>query len=495
MFSILLFSFLLASHAGCHCSEDVTNEVGVSDTMLKVYDLLQNERDNICRTKWDKSWNMKVKDDSVYLSIGYLITYSEGEGIFLSGYPYYQLEGHNVSDHEPGYIRLPDNISELNDYMCGPMNRKGFLCKDCIEGYAPSASSIGYKCSKCTDVWYGVPLYLFLELVPVTLFYFIILIFPLPITYAPITCFIMFSQLVMFEVIIDQQPPIDKLVITQLESNNNLLFKIFVVFYGIWSLEFFNYLVPPFCINKNLHLIHVAFLGYTSVAYQVLLITVTWICIELHSRNMKLLVLLWRPFSHCFGKLRRRWDSRSDIIDVFSPFFLISYSRLIYQLGMFLECSCITKLSEEGNITYKHSLVYDPSADRVGVDDSIKSFSVAILATVGMVLFFILLVLLLVLYPIKRFRACMSKCKLDRLSVIAFIEKFHGCYKDGLDGGRDLRSFSGLYFILRVLPYTYIGLGIYKLNLHLTVWSYTAFLFFVSTLLIAYFKPYTNILT
>ena len=495
MVLVLLLSFLLASHAGCHCSiysEDVTNEFGKNDTMLKVYNLLQNEGDSICKTKWGKSWNMKVKDDSVYLSIGYLMTYSEGEGIFLSGYPYYQLKGHNVSDHELGYIKLPDSISELNDYMCGPMNRKGFLCKDCIEGYGPSPSSIGYKCSKCTDVWYGVPLYLFLELVPVTVFYFIVLVFPIPITYAPMTCLIMFSQLLMFEIIIDQQPPIDKIVITQFESNNNLLFKVFVVFYGMWSLEFFNYLVPPFCISESFRLIHVAFLGYTSVAYQVLLITVTWICIELHSRNLKFMVWLWRPISHCFGKLRRKWDSKSDIIDVFSAFFLISYSRLLYQLGMFLECSCITKLSEEGNITYEHSLVYDPSADCIGVDDSTKSFSVAILATVSIVLFFILLVLLLVLYPIKQFRACISKCKLDRLSVTAFVEKFHGCYKDGLDGGRDLRSFSGLYFILRTLPYTYIGLGIYKLNLHLTVWSYTAFLFFASTLLTAYFKPYKH---
>ena len=107
-------------------------------------------------------------------------------------------------------------------------------------------------------------------------------------------------------------------------------------------------------------------------------------------------------------------------------------------------------------------------------------------------LFYTSLVLLLVLYPIKKFRICMSKCKLDRLSVTAFVEKFHGCYKDGLDGGRDMRSFSGLYFVLRVLPFTYIGFGMYKLNLHLTVWSYTAFLFLTSTLLTAYFKPYKH---
>ena len=444
--SLLLFSLLLPQECPCSVlNHSVLNEFGKNDTlsMLKVYNLLQNAGENICKTKWGKLWDMKKKQGSVYLSTGYLMTFKEDEGIFLSGYPYYQLEGHNMSD--PGYIKLPDNISELNDYMCGPMNRKGFLCGDCIDGFGPSASSIGYKCSNCTDKWYGVPLYLLLELLPVTIFYFIILIFPIPITYAPLPCFILYSQLIMYEITIDQQPPINKLVITQLE--NNSLLKFLIALYSIWSLQILNYIVPPFCISESIRLIHIAFLGCISIAYQIILITVTWICIELHGNNCKLMVWLWKPFNDCFGKLRRRWDSKSDMIDVFSAFFLISYSRLIFQLGMFLECSCITRLSEDGNITYKHSLVYDPSADCVGVDDSTKSFSVAILATVSVMLFYASLVLLLVLYPIKKFRICMSKCKLDRLSVTAFVEKFHGCYKDGLDGGRDMRSFSGLYIL------------------------------------------------
>ena len=117
------------------------------------------------------------------------------------------------------------------------------------------------------------------------------------------------------------------------------------------------------------------------------------------------------------------------MIDVFSAFFLISYSRLIFQLGMFLECSCITRLNEDGNITYEHSLVYDPSADCVGVDDSTKSFSIAILAMVIIMLFYTSLVLLLVLYPIKKFRVCMSKSKLDRLLVTDFVENFTAATK------------------------------------------------------------------
>ena len=62
----------------------------------------------------------------VYLSIGHCLTYENGKGTYEFKCPYFQLEGHQVSDYAPGYIELPDNISELNDYICGPMNRKGF---------------------------------------------------------------------------------------------------------------------------------------------------------------------------------------------------------------------------------------------------------------------------------------------------------------------------------------------------------------------------------
>ena len=106
----------------------------------------------------------------------------EGEGVFIGLCPYFQVKGHNVTDY--GYIKLPDCISELNDYMCGPMNRKGLLCKECIDHFGPSLTSVGYHCSNCTDAWYGVPLYLFLEFVPITLFYLAILTFRICLTCA-----------------------------------------------------------------------------------------------------------------------------------------------------------------------------------------------------------------------------------------------------------------------------------------------------------------------
>ena len=106
------------------------------------------------------TWDSDVKcTDSwgVFLSIGHCLTYESGKGAYEFAYalkcPYFLLEGHQVSDFEPGYISLPNNISELNDYMCGPMNRKGFLCEECIDGFSIAMTSLGHRCSNCTDVW------------------------------------------------------------------------------------------------------------------------------------------------------------------------------------------------------------------------------------------------------------------------------------------------------------------------------------------------------
>ena len=139
---------------------------------------------------------IKCTDQGVLLNFGYCATETEGV-IYLAKCHYFQLEGHNVT--EPGYIRLPDNISELNDYMCGPMNRKGLLCKDCIDEFGPSVTSLGYKCSNCTDAWYGIPLYLAVELIPITLFYLIILIFKINLISPPMVLFILFNQSIMYE--------------------------------------------------------------------------------------------------------------------------------------------------------------------------------------------------------------------------------------------------------------------------------------------------------
>jgi hypothetical protein len=71
------------------------------------------------------------------------------------------------------------------------------------------------------------------------------------------------------------------------------------------------------------------------------------------------------------------------------------------------------------------------------------------------------------------------------------MDKVYSCYKDGLNGGRDMRSFAGLYFILRIAAYICAVLShLMKPFLHINHWVAVGILLFFTTLTIAIAKPY-----
>ena len=120
-----------------------------------------------------KEW-IRCSNDTVILVYGNCMTYSKNtRSTYVAECPYFQVNDHKVSHLNPGYIKLPLNISKLNEYMCGPVNRKGLLCSECIDGFGTSFTSIEHSCSNCTNS-YGIPLYILAEIVPLTLFYLII---------------------------------------------------------------------------------------------------------------------------------------------------------------------------------------------------------------------------------------------------------------------------------------------------------------------------------
>ena len=108
-------------------------------------------------------------NNRAFIRYTYCMTYNEVINTLSASFClYFELSGHNTSDFAPGFINLPDNnnISKLNDYMCGPMNRKGLVCSECIDSYGSSVTSPNFRCADCSNALYGIPLYLLLELVP-----------------------------------------------------------------------------------------------------------------------------------------------------------------------------------------------------------------------------------------------------------------------------------------------------------------------------------------
>ena len=317
------------------------------------------------------------------------------------------------------------------------MNRKGRICSECIDGFAPSVTSHGYMCSNCSaSSWYGIPLYLFLEFIPITLFYLAVLVFQINITSSPMTFSVMYSQIGCYGLTLAP-------FMIFLKSNYEYtLVKILTMLHGIWNLDFFRYILPPFCVSPLLKNIHVLFLGYISAAYPLLLIIFTLILVELYSHNLQPSVWLWSKLS-CLIAHRK---SKINLVGIFATFLFLSCTKLCFISSVIFVSAPVYR----ANSTQLYAVLL--------IDPRIRYFSrehipYAVVGALILLIFGLLPALLLAVYPIRKLRSLLL---MDRLgghnaALNIFVEKFYSCYRDGLDGGRDMRSFASLHLFIRLL--------------------------------------------
>ena len=386
------------------------------------------------RTRRD--FMVKCTEKKVLMNVAFCMT-NEEEGTFIGGCRVYSFN-QNATLVDGIYAELPENISELNDYMCGPMNRKGRICSECIDGFAPSFTGFGYECANCTGVWYGVPLYLFLEFVPITLFYLAVLVLQISVTSSPMTYCVMYSQFIAAYVSL---APTRQFIKSAVEIS---FVKLLLSFHGILNLDFLRYVVPPICVSPNLKVIHIILFGYISAFYSLLLIALTWFSIWMYSRNFKPLVWLGNKLS-C---LKSNKDSKATIVDIFATFFLLSYTKLYFTSMLCFSYVDIIK----ANSTHFQTVLLagDPRVPYFN-GKHIPYFVIAALVTL---VFALLPALLLAVYPVRILRSlflidCLSGRSKACLDI--FVTKFYSCYRDGLDGGRDMRSFASLHLFIRLI--------------------------------------------
>ena len=430
---------------------------------------------------------VRCTEEEALLKTGYCMTYEEGSGFYVNLCDSV-ISSLNITGNG-NYITLPNNVSDLNDYMCGPMNRQGLMCSQCADGFGLAIFTIGHPCTNCTGVWYGVPLFLFIEFVPITIFYFIVILFHVNITSAPMVAFVFFSQITVSAF----SSQISNKLIFNTSSICRFL-NILISFYGIWNLDFFHFIIPPFCIS-HIKPIHITFLHFISAIYPLCLIMMSWACIHLYSRNFKPLVWLRNKL---IQKICKRfsisWTATNGVIDTFATFFLLSYAKLVFtSLRTLNYFGIIYNVNTSRSL---HQTLY------VKPDPSMRYFGKEHLPfAITSVFIFLLVVLpiplLLALYPIESVRVILFKCPIGNRTVAAiniFVQKFYNCYRDKTVGGRDLRSLVSIYFFLRVL------LSVVAVNpIPPSVgFSILVFIYLACSILIAltrpYKKPYMNII-
>ena len=491
--SLMLIMFKLTKFLTCLFSLTITtvtiafDERATSSDNLTVTNSVHPPNNNehpllLCSDSNFRHRHIDCSQSVPLLTSGYCATYYEDRRI-LSLFWCPNIQPNATIN---GYTKLPRNLSQLNNYTCGQINRKGFLCSECADGFGLSVTSLGYKCVDCTDTWYGVPLFLFLEFVPITVLYFIVLVFQIRITSAPIPCFIMYAQIV----VIGLNLPATHLFLTFTDSWQLKLpvdVKVMLMLYGLFNLDFCrNNLLPPYCVSSKIRPLHIALLGYISVFYPILLIFLTWVCVELHGRNFRPLVWLWRPFHGCFVRLQRGWDTKSDIIDVFITFFILSYNKLLFQSLMLVYTHPVVEIDPVGKPYVAYHSLFSPTI----LHGEMRYLALIIPSILVFFMFNFLPPLLLTFYPIRAFQLCLSKCRLNLIAINVFVEKIHVCYRNGLDGRRDMRSFSGLYFFLRMVAFLVMCLSRALGRHHVSQWYSVSILLLITTIAMALAKPY-----
>ena len=375
-------------------------------------------------------------------------------------------------------ISLPPNISELNDFMCGHFNREGQLCGTCIKGYGPALFT-NYECAECSTKNYGWALYLLLEFLPITVFYLVIVTFQVSATSGPLNVFIFTAQLIAS--VLNNY---NSLFVATAAQKQHLwvqaMLKILGTCYGVWNLDFFRSIIPPFCLSENITTLHALALQYLPAFYPLLLIIVTYILIELHDRNVRVLVWMWKPFHRCLAPFQRslRWNPKTSIVSTFATFLTLAYNKLIFVSGGLLIGTKVTDI--RGNSS--HYLVYAPTVPYFGTEH----LPFAILAIVVLSTFIALPPLLLIAYPTITFQKMLSCLKIRWPALHIFADVFQGCYKNRTDGKYDYRYFAAFYFILRIIN---LLINVFSYSSEIG-WPLSVAVLIIGSLLFALLRPY-----
>ena len=409
---------------------------------------------------------------NVSIQNGYCITHDHTHHITYTARCPYGLTIHSNQDY---YTVLPHNVSKLNSAMCDPLHRQGRVCGRCKPGYGPAVFSVNLKCYRCSGSYHGWGLYLFLELFPVTLLFLLIVFLRFDATSGSMNCFLLLSQLAVAVYQYTSQEGS-----YPFGQSSESLIKTLLVLYGFWNLDFFRPLVPPFCVSQNITGLHANAMLYIAVIHLLLLTALAYLLIELHARNYRIIIWLWRPFHKYYVKMHRNVNPRTSIIDAIATFLILSYSRIMLASFNLL---CPIRLYAPTGKVVKFVVYFDGQLNYFGS----HHIPFVLLGIIGLILFNILPAVFLILYPCKCTQKILGRFRRASQLLHPFADTFQGCYKNGTDGGRDYRYFAGLYMVFRIAIYiSHISVGFS------TSWFLPGLLFLLASLSFAGLRPYRN---
>ena len=396
-----------------------------------------------------KDWNRAVlcsSNHSLLLRVNYALgtfrNNKSGDEVIVAGVSKFAyIDPKDI--FKPLRVYYTPNITttEMAERVCRPNNRKGFLCEFCISGHGPSPYNS--KCPKCNlSLDKAIALYLISRIVPIAVLFFLIMTFRIDLIRGSMLGYMFYCQV---HVIFVRQLAVDYTLLQNsfLESVLNVFFYVS----SVWNLDFLQitHAIPPFCISPRLNDYDILILNCISFIIPLCLVAFTYIFVNLHERNVKIIVLCWKPFHPFFVRIRRNWNSRDSIIHSYSSLYIISFPMLNYNTLLILRS---TDLLGVCRIIKENVLIHHPS---VHLYDR-RYFYYPIIVLVLHFCLGVLPSLLLLLFPIRLFRMILQRCLPQSvyIKVNTFVQTFQSPFKDGSNGTCDFRYIPGFIASLMI---------------------------------------------
>ena len=356
----------------------------------------------------------------------------------------------------PGYcqtqpVAIPQDTShqELQDVVCAGSDRKGLLCGDCVKGKGIAVNFNGFRpvCTSCGEGLskVGILVWILSEWVPMLAFMFILMLFNIDLVSGRFNSFLLFAQLLAFSTVRGD---------AELGPVHNAFVRIYRFLYGMWNLDFFGVLLPPFCLapNANLTLLQTILLHY-SIGLFPLTVAITLTVLERSAEKW----ICCHRVDQCLRRMRQWKAKYSDGMSydrALPAFVILGFTRFLVSSSYILVNQIITGEDGErkvvvwwqGSVPYgsiQHIAYFIPAIVILLVFVLLPSF-VLLTLPIGPQLFGRLLIAVPPLRKLQRIQTFCSNVYTDRW-VYHFVNVFQGCYKERF------RSFSSLYLFHRIV--------------------------------------------
>jgi hypothetical protein len=296
-----------------------------SSNQTCLQDLQDTVQDLVCvhhKTKYNNRGELLCDNSRISIRNCNCMTYNKDKCSILFGdCPYgCGFTTDNSSWSKQVYHPMPNNVSEYNLEMCGRLNRDGPMCSKCRKDFCPLVYSYELKCVACRESKYNWLKFTAAAFIPLTFFYFVVVLFRIDATSPYLYGFIALNQALA-------SPTSLRQLFLTLKGHYIFTARLVAIPYTIWNLDFFRSLPLNICLD--LTTLQTLALDYAIAIYPLLLVIITYVVIELHARGCRVLVWLWRPFHRCCVRFTRAMDIQSSIIKAFATFLLLSYVKLL----------------------------------------------------------------------------------------------------------------------------------------------------------------------